>query len=499
VELPRVRQTGAELTITVAVTEGARARLAAVRFEGATLPAETLAQRAGLVPGGPYSDADLQRAAGSVRDHYLSLGFPAARVSPELLATPEGDVEAVLRVIEGDAVRIRTIEIVGLTRTHESLVRSKLRLTPGDPLDPRRLAGVEQRVAALGVFASVTVVSSPDDPSVVRVEVVEQAPLVARYDLRYDTEEKGTLLADLEARNIFGRGLTAGARYNVGRRLREARGSFHLPALFGSGTLIGSVFHLEDDVDAVDFFNPGVTITNTRLRRGFEIQQDMRLRRRLNLLYRYRFRRVSSTTFPLPIDIAGLDVSLINETRDKPLDARRGRFLSLNLELTPKILGSDFRFMKATAQASLIHSFRDSLAWAHAYRVGLARGFGGQHLISDDRFRAGGANSLRGFANDSVGPKDILGDASGGEAVVIVNQELRLRHASGIGGAFFYDGGNVFETLGDLSFDWRHSLGIGLRYDTPVGVLLRVDVGFPLGRKPGEKSYQWFFSIGQAF
>ena len=44
---------------------------------------------------------------------------------------------------------------------------------------------------------------------------------------------------------------------------------------------------------------------------------------------------------------------------------------------------------------------------------------------------------------------------------------------------------------------WRMAPG-PLRYASPVG-LLRLDLGFPLFRREGEKSYQVFFSLGQAF
>jgi outer membrane protein insertion porin family len=81
---------------------------------------------------------------------------------------------------------------------------------------------------------------------------------------------------------------------------------------------------------------------------------------------------------------------------------------------------------------------------------------------------------------------------------VILNQEMRYRHRSGLGAVVFYDGGNVFATVRDVSFDLRHTVGAGLRWASPVG-LLRLDVGFPLDRQGDEKSYRFFFGLGQAF
>jgi outer membrane translocation and assembly module TamA len=82
--------------------------------------------------------------------------------------------------------------------------------------------------------------------------------------------------------------------------------------------------------------------------------------------------------------------------------------------------------------------------------------------------------------------------------VIVLNQELRYHHPSGLGAAAFYDVGNVYARIGDIDLDLRHSLGVGLRYASPLG-LLRVDFGFPLNRRPGERPYQWFFTLGQAF
>ena len=62
----------------------------------------------------------------------------------------------------------------------------------------------------------------------------------------------------------------------------------------------------------------------------------------------------------------------------------------------------------------------------------------------------------------------------------------------------FYDGGNVFPNVSDLNLDWRHALGVGVRWSSPIG-LLRVDLGIPLQPRSGEKRYRYFFSLGQAF
>ena len=94
--------------------------------------------------------------------------------------------------------------------------------------------------------------------------------------------------------------------------------------------------------------------------------------------------------------------------------------------------------MKGLAQAFLTHPLSDSVTWAQGYRLGLAHAFGGEPLVTDEGFEAGGANSIRGFASGGVGPE---GYVFGRQAVAILNEELRYHHPSGFGGVAFYDAG----------------------------------------------------------
>jgi outer membrane translocation and assembly module TamA len=90
----------------------------------------------------------------------------------------------------------------------------------------------------------------------------------------------------------------------------------------------------------------------------------------------------------------------------------------------------------------------------------------------------------------------------GGPQLLILNSELRfpLGLMKNLGGAVFYDGGNVFSKVGLGSFtsDYTNSVGLGLRYSTPVGPV-RIDIGHLVNSVPGVKSTQLFITLGQAF
>jgi translocation and assembly module TamA len=509
----RVAEEGGQVRIVVPIKEGAAAVVSQVRFEGATRPEEELRTLAAIDPGLPYHANAVSVALQRLRDLYLRTGHPAVRVVPDL--TPSGsDMVLTFKISEGEATVVGPITITGLRRTRQGLVRSQIDLKAGEPLDPRKLSNLERRLLDLGVFSRVVVVADPGNPAPIKIDVEEAAPYKLTYDLRYNSEEGASGLVDAEAGNLFGSGYTLGGRYRAGRRLRETRLSLYIPSLWRLGDLTASVFRLgEQFIHPVPLGTPP-TEPSLSVQKGAQVQQAVHSFHPLELLYGYGFKQVTvpQLFFPNPIvpRVAGLEASAVYNTRDNPLDSLHGRFYSITIELDHSALGSDFSFIKGFSQAFLTRRLGTSLTWAQGYRLGLAAGFNGQGVPGftrdfTERFRAGGANSVRGYGTDLLGSidPDAL-EPLGGEAVIVVNQELRFAGPRNIGGAIFYDTGNVFDHIKDIGFTLRHSVGFGLRYRSAIG-LIRVDVAFPLNRRqfsdarPDDRGYQIWFGLGQAF
>jgi outer membrane protein assembly factor BamA len=504
----RIAEEGGQVRIVVPVKEGPAAVVSQVRFEGATRPEEELRTLAAIEPGLPYDADAVAVAVRRLRDLYLRLGHPAVRVTSQL--TPSGsDLVLTFKISEGEATVVGPITITGLHRTRQGLVREQIDIKAGEPLDPRKLSNLERRLLDLGVFSRAVVVAEPGNPAPIKIELEEAAPYKLAYDLRYNTEEGTSGLVDAEVGNLFGSGYSLGGRYRAGRQLRETRFSLHIPSLWRLGDLTASVFRLREQL-AQELAPPPAPPTEpiVAVQKGAQVQQAVHVFHPLELLYGYRFKQVTvpSPIFVIPIvpRVAGLDASAVYNTRDNPLDPLHGQFYSVTMELDHSGLGSDFSFIKGFGQAFLTRRFGTSLSWAQGYRLGLAAGFNGQRVPGftrefSERFRAGGANSVRGYATDVLGEVDPLTlEPLGGEAVLVINQELRFAGPRNIGGAVFYDVGNVFDRIKDFGFSLRHSVGFGLRYGSAIG-LVRVDLAFPLNRRPGDRGYQIWFGLGQAF
>jgi outer membrane protein insertion porin family len=246
--------------------------------------------------------------------------------------------------------------------------------------------------------------------------------------------------------------------------------------------------------------------------------------RRIQLRYRFRRTILSDLLIPglvLPEDqrlrLSTLSATWIRDTRDKPLDASRGFYQTLDFGITSKALGSTANFVRFLGQSSYYKLFGPTV-WANRITLGLAKSFGSSSDVpTSERFFSGGETTLRGFPINGAGPQRTVPACSnpadpatcvnlqvpvGGRQLFILNSELRfpLGIKEGLGAAVFYDGGNVYSAIGISRFiqDYSNTVGVGLRYKTPIGPV-RFDIGRNLNPVSGVKATQFYITLGQAF
>jgi outer membrane protein insertion porin family len=233
------------------------------------------------------------------------------------------------------------------------------------------------------------------------------------------------------------------------------------------------------------------------------------------------------------VRLSSFSGSVIRDTRDDQLNPLRGRYVSANAQIAARNIGSEVGFFKTFLTGQLFHplSARRRIVFAASARIGLATPFprelaltdsegnpildaGGnpvvdviEELPASERYFAGGDSTVRGFALDQLGTPETIdqnGFPIGGNAVTILNAELRVPFASWFGVVGFVDAGNVFARTTDLDFgEIRGTVGIGARFALPFGPV-RVDLGFKTDRRditPGnrESLTALHISLGQAF
>lgn len=458
--------------------------------------------------GEPYRVRDLARDRASVLAAYRNAGFLQAEVVPEVSLPPEGGpVDVLLRVVPGPRTRVDHIVISGLEATREEVVRRELALEEGGALGLQKVLESQRRLGSLGIFQKVSL-SEMDPESSARSVVVtaDEGPrTTVAYGIGYAEHERLRFSTEVTRRNLWGldRSITAFARISFrGSRLES---TFREPYLFGRRhELFVTAFREEEDRDGFDF-----------VRYGGLLQTGRTLSRSWSLILRYAYQETSIFNIEDPLDevdrqfrsttFSGPSASVVNDTRDDPLDPHRGRFIGADVQLSHEVLGGD-SFMKGYLQAATYQRVAARTVLAVSGRLGLGRTFGLDEplrLPLPDRFFAGGDYSLRGFATDLAGPIVVspTGEVipTGGNGLLLGGAELRYDVGRRFSAAAFTEAGNVYPLVSDMTLsDMRYTAGLGVRYKSALGPL-RIDWGYKLDRRPGEKPYHVHFTIGHAF
>ncbi|HEU4935765.1 MAG TPA: translocation/assembly module TamB domain-containing protein [Vicinamibacterales bacterium] len=540
IDTPRFEFEAATARVVVPVREGPRFQIAQITASGNTVyTTNDIVAKLPIAAGGPFISAGAEHSLERIRDLYWSKGYNDMHSEYALvLDRSAGRVDVAFTIVEGRQNVVANIDVEGNRRTSENLVRGQVELTPSQPLDLAVLARSRRNLYSTGAYsiADITRVDAGGDTTIVsggaqdsqdsqksqtdsqkavnlNVSVREVQPLQLRYGLSYDTEGGLGGILDFSVHNVLRRARVFGAQGRYDSEIHEARLYVSQPSLRSwPRKTTASVYFRQD-------LNPPTEQTDPFdiSRQGASIQQEAQFRKVYVWSYGYRYELATTLEPSLGVGatetvrVTPLSSTLTRETRDEVLDASKGTFLSQAFAYSPSWLGSDRPYLKYYGQYFRYFPLRPGkpkpftneiirprLVYATGARIGLANGIGGD-VPTSERFYAGGSTTMRGFEQNAVGPIGVNNIPAGGNAVFILNNELRMPVIRIIDGVVFLDVGNVYPTIKDFSFtDLRESAGVGLRLRTPW-VLLRTDYGFVLDPRPGERRSRFYFSIGQAF
>lgn len=516
-----VNVTSDQAVLPVRIEEGVQFRIARVVVSGATArPASDVRAELGLAPESPYTPAVVQQARGAVDRAYDKNGFTSMTSTVETVAdAASATVDVRLAIDEGPQQRLEAIAVTGAEDVQPGVISSALGLSTGTPVDMDAWYAGRRRLFRTGLFQRVDVEPVPvDEPGPTgvrsvraRVTLVRRAPYRLRYGVDVTDEtaplaDRGRVLgagvsANLERYGLFGRAGTVGTSVRVNNDQRIGRGFLTLPAFLGrevTSRLFAS--RSREFIEGADILS--VVVDKT----AFTAEQRFRIRKNLEFAYGYQLER--NHTFdpnadpdnPFALDnfvqAARVTTTVIFDTRSDPFAPGRGWFHSSTVEYAPERLGSDARFAKYSLQQFFFAEVAPRVVSASAVRIGVGRGFG-QRLLITERFLSGGANTVRGYPTDALGGYDYFGGPVRGEAVVVLNQEVRFPIFRWVSGAGFVDAGEVFDRPGEMSLGTLDvGVGGGLRLSTPVG-LFRLDLATPAPRK--ERNLHWYVAFGHTF
>jgi outer membrane protein insertion porin family len=511
--------------LPVTIEEGSRATIRAVQWSGVSEEHRLAAERAaGLDVGAPYALALVEAARDRVDRRYRRLGHNTVQVTASATPSPEtGQVDVSIVVTEGAQQVLQSVETVGATRTREGVVRRALHLPIGQPANLEEWALARKRLFDTNVFRSVDIQAIPLGDPVnglqyvqARVAVEEYPPWRFRYGLQADREpgdggEDDPTdinlggIAEIRNQNLFGRGITGGGAALVEKDFQRGQVFLQSAAFFGLPLRSGLSFSISTENIRYD-----TAILYKEDRRTFTFEQRWRRRRGFQITYGYRYERLHdydpdpNPDDPFPFDlvtnVGRLRSAFIWDRRTEPVSPTSGTFTSVSFERAATWLGADAGYGRVLAQQ---FAFRTIGPVVLAGRV-MAGDFSGDPSV--DLFRAGGATSVRGYGENTLGPVDFDGSFSGGTSLLILNQEVRFPMYRWLQGVGFVDVGNTFGPRYPFAWDeLKVGYGLGLRFSSPIG-LLRLDYGIPGStlttstRRANEfGSGRFYFGLGHIF
>jgi outer membrane protein assembly complex protein YaeT len=499
------QSTGA-VTVNVAVQEGLQTivRSVIVQVHGGDEAPE--AQRT-LKPGKPYSRLWQQGLAQKLQAEQNAKGFPDATVefSPRRRETNATSIQLDLsaKVTSGPFVRVGDLMAKGNRRTKSSVLKSRIKLEKGEPLNRVEAEKSRQSLARLGVFDSVRLRYEAVDDSTrdVIYEVEEGKPISLSVLAGYGSYEllRGGL--EFENRNLFGR--AHDLRLRAVQSFKASKGDlfYTVPEVVGENVnlfLQGSGLRREE----ISFTREEYGGSMGLQKRLVPIKTDFTLRYVYEFLNALDFGSTSTNrTGVQEAKAASFVLELHRDRLDNPLLPRRGLKLFSKLEIASAGLGGNVDYQRLLLGAS----YHLDLSGGRLLHLGVTHGdsfnLGGtaEELPFNKRFFPGGQNSVRGYQEGEASPLDQNGNQLGAETYTQANLEFEQLVTKTWSVVTFFDAVGFAQHRANYPWDeGLYSVGGGLCWRSLIGPV-RLEYGYNLNPRSHDPVGTLHFSIGFPF
>ena len=491
------------MIITIPVSESVQFKISSVEFSGnKVFGDDEIKKRITLIPDTPFSKANLRRDILSISELYSENGYAIATITPDLIPDETARlVKVSLKIDEGDKYRIGKIEISGNTKTRDKVIRREVRLDEGDVFNSKLLKRSYERINNLNFFDNVDIIPKPrSEEKLVDLDVkVKERPTgFLSVGGGYSSVDKLMGIVDLTQGNLFGRGQLLKVRGEFGGRTTYYELAFKDPwfmnkPIFFSSTLYKLVReYIEFDKKAAGFglsfgkylseYVRGDIAYNLEEATIYNVSENAS-----NII------KEQEGTF----STSSLTPSIVRDSRDNYLDPSRGSRNSIYL--TYAGLGGRNKYIKGELDSGWFFPIKNTTFMLRG-RFGYAAGIWGENLPLYERFYVGGIYTIRGLDWGDAGPKDEeTGDPIGGTSELIFNVEyiFPIITEMKLKGVVFLDVGNSYESFDNFG-KLRYTTGAGIRWISPMGPI-RVEWGYNLNRKSGEKASRLEFTFGSFF
>ncbi len=553
VDEPKVEREDEGMRVTIRIDEGEQYTLGEVHIVGDFPGSEDQALRTvALQEGEVFKASHLREDVFRLTGYFSNFGFAFVNVEPETQVEQDDSVVNIsYRVDKGPEVYVDRIDIAGNTKTRDKVIRRELRVREQSKFNATGIEHSRGRVSRLGFFQDVNIATrrgARSDLLNVLVDVKEAQTGAFSVGAGFNTATSLIGSARIQETNLMGYGHQFIISGSLGSRYRNSTLSWTNPYVMDTHMTLG--VELFDWRFAFEDFDRAGTGGGVRVYYpidqlglktlwGFPLED-------ISIGMNYQWEKSHISNFE-PIAPDAVRAEKGSETTSKitptirrdnlnhPMDPTDGGFQQIMF--TQAGLGGDTTYSKAEFQAQYYfpvyrHPRFGQLTWMSNNFFGYGLGdidfryepiVGGESekILEDDlplfdRYFPGGLNSIRGFGERSLGPREpvtvlINDDDSpngvraetfhrpiGGSQQVTFQNELRFPIVKQLNlrGAVFNDIGNAFTAEQGVDFgDLRYSVGAGVRWKSPFGPI-RIDLAKALNAKKNERTSKIHFSFG---
>lgn len=515
---------GTDMYVTFEVKEGKQYLVGNIEIRGnIVLKEKEVRSKIKMKTGKPFSRRELRNDMITVRDTYHQYGYMDAVVDVDQnVNVSTGSMDLTYTIDPKEVVYVGKVYIRGNVKTREVIVRRELRIYPGDKFNGAKIKRSKERLYNLGLFEDISFDTEPTPTPQVHnliVNVKETKTGEFSFGGGYSSIDQFLGFVEVGQRNFdilnfptfTGGGQNLVVRAEIGMVRQNYNIGWTDPWIFGWPYLFGVDMYRTSHTRQLDV---GWAYDETRT--GFDLKLGKELTEYMRADLMYRLENIKIGSVPNYASsafkdeegsniISALSGQLTQDTRDNIYNPGRGYIISGSIDDAGGIWSGDKNYIKGTATAALYYTFLERFVLELKGRAGWSSPYGDSNTVPIyERFYAGGANTIRGYKERKVGPRDTGSDEPiGGESLLLGNAEVTFPiYEKILKGAVFYDVGNVWAKANDflVGGGYRSGAGIGIRVNTPVGPF-RLDYGYPLVKNNPDdsKNGEFYFSISRGF
>jgi len=509
-----------DIYITINITEGDQYSVEEVKISGKLLyPDDELFRAVQVRAGDIFSRRNIVDSTDALTDLMGNDGYAFANVNAIPDLNEENKTVSLTFFIDpGRRIYVRRVNVAGNSRTRDEVLRREMRQIENAWMSTKDVERSRTRLERLGYFTEINVETPavPGSPDQVDVNytVVEQPSGQLLAGVGYSQSQGLLLNSSISQENFLGSGVKFGVNFSNSGADTTYGFNFTNPYYTPDGVSRGfSFLYRERDAEELGVSDYTTDLVSGKVNYGFPISETNtifvslgyeNLELKPSSIAPFEIRKFIADNGDNYDNIVATAAWVDDERNRSALFADRGSYQSLSAEFTAP--GSDLEYYKVKYRHQIFYPLSRDYTLSLNGEIGIGDGYEDlDDLPFLDHFFAAGVSSVRGFEDNTLGPKDLAGEPFGGDFKLVANAEVIMpmplvdKDDKAWRLTAFLDAGNVFAEAGDFDAgDLRYSVGLGARWLSHFGPI-KVSIAEPLNDESGDEVQNFQFSFGSSF